>query len=196
MQTLNEKEMPGFMDEYLKAVQLDDRKPSLDLEIAAYRTMQNQILNETSPVLKQIMQHKLQKYCEQYVDGTHSMLLSYLHESYWNEEINRDNKILSLSSLYSELEEILAGASDSSGYTKGAGVNKRYPITVPHLDGTVGKPYYLSIGSGTTPEEFMNAYYSFGVHKFYTGKTLIEIIEFLEQRYGIDFEQLEKGLNF
>lgn len=185
------QKIPVFMDDYLKTVELDDRKPPLDIEIQAYEDIASQIENEKDPFLKQLMQDKLRHYCDGYVTEIHGMLLSYIKNTYWDQEIDRDRKILSLSDLYTGLESILAAASDSSGYTKQYGSNRRYPINIRRFDGTVIKPYFLSIGDDISPEEFLRAYYSFGVHKFHAGQVLAKIIEFLELRYNLDFEKLE-----
>ncbi len=37
--------------------------------------------------------------------------------------------------------------------------------------------------------------YRFGSNELYIGKGLIKVLEFLEERYGVDFHQLESPLN-
>ena len=46
----------------------------------------------------------------------------------------------------------------------------------------------------TTPDMIESMYYAFGSHKLYIGDALIKILEFLEKRYGIDFNDMEKNL--
>lgn len=45
----------------------------------------------------------------------------------------------------------------------------------------------------TTPDMIGTMYYAFGSHKLYIGDALIKILEYLEKRYGIDFNDMEKN---
>jgi len=186
--------MPEYVKQYLESLQADDRLPSPDVELEAYHSILCQIENEKNPTLKKLMQERLQNYCDGYMTGTHGMLLSYIKDEHWDQEVERERKILVLSNLYVDLEEILAGFSNSSVYTKQWGNNRRYPLQIPKKGGTPINATRVLIGDVIAPTEFLSSYYSFGSHKFYAGQALSSIIDFLEQRYGIDFEQLENNL--
>jgi hypothetical protein len=195
------KNIPQFIHKYIEAVKSDERLPSQDVELESYFSLHKKIEDEQDLDLRKLLHIKLQNYCEGYVAGTNGMLLSYILEI-WDEEIEIDResliferKTLMLSNLYLELEEILAGASDSSGYTKQYSSNRRYPIRIPMKDGTFIKGTRVLLGDGIEPKQFMGSHYSFGSHKFYAGQALCKIIDYLEQRYGIDFQALEKNLN-
>lgn len=43
-----------------------------------------------------------------------------------------------------------------------------------------------------TPDMIDTMYYAFGSHKLYIGDALLEILKFLENRYGLDFNELEE----
>lgn len=45
-----------------------------------------------------------------------------------------------------------------------------------------------------TPEKIDTMYYAFGSHRLYIGDALVKVLEFLENRYGIDFKAMEEKL--
>ena len=45
----------------------------------------------------------------------------------------------------------------------------------------------------STPDIISSMYYPFGPFELYIGNGLVKVLEFLEQRYGIDFNELEQN---
>ena len=45
-----------------------------------------------------------------------------------------------------------------------------------------------------TPEEIISAYYAFGANQLHIGRAILNLIDYLENRYKLDFVELEKKL--
>ena len=77
----------------------------------------------------------------------------------------------------------------------------RYPINLPDHKGNYTKVRgnlnnsYIIKKDALTPEAISFMKYRFGSNELYIGKGLIKVLEFLEERYGVDFHQLESPLN-
>ena len=68
----------------------------------------------------------------------------------------------------------------------------RYPISIPDDKGNYTKTRYAILyWEKTTPEMIKYMKYKFGSNELFIGKGLINVLEFLEKRYGIDFNELE-----
>ena len=86
------------------------------------------------------------------------------------------------------------------GWTCEEGRSFRYPVNVQiHED-----EYYIKIRSKVSETDYIERLtakmiksmkYKFGSNEMYIGGGLIRVLEYLENRYGIDFNQLENELN-
>lgn len=106
--------------------------------------------------------------------------------------------------LVADLEFIIGSAcynpNSYDGWNDIEGCNFRYPIQVPDQKGkyikirsALNKSYLLSTGI-ITPDAISLMKYKFGANELNIGKGLIKVLESLEERYGIDFCQLESQL--
>ena len=86
------------------------------------------------------------------------------------------------------------------GWNDIEGCDFRYPISVPDEDGNYGKfkcnisdPYWSDmITLSADSIRFMK--YRFGSNELFVGRGIIEMLNYLEERYGIDFNALEKEI--
>ena len=86
------------------------------------------------------------------------------------------------------------------GWNDIEGCDFRYPISFPNDEGeyrkTRGKindtffTHYVSL----TPETVPYMKYKFGSNELFIGKGIIKMLEYMEDRYNLDFEELEKSL--
>ena len=74
------------------------------------------------------------------------------------------------------------------GYTGEEGCEFRYPVYV-HQNDTDEK--YRYIITNLTPKEINTIKYKFGSNHLFIGKGLINVLKYLEDRYDIDFNELE-----
>lgn len=109
------------------------------------------------------------------------------------------NKIDKLKELISQLENTIGNECyngniqnyGSGGEWMGEGREFKYPVKyLDHIDNLWNKRTYLS--KSMTADEIISAYYAFGANQLHIGKAIFKVIELMEQRYGIDFEELEK----
>lgn len=83
------------------------------------------------------------------------------------------------------------------GWNDIEGCDFRYPINVPNDEGKYQKirsritNSYLIDDKDITPSAVKYMKYKFGSNELYVGKGIINILEYLEERYNIDFEKLE-----
>lgn len=78
--------------------------------------------------------------------------------------------------------------------------NYRYPVHIPnpHDEWKPDKYQYnlnnyLEVRRGRwTYEEFSRTFYKFGSNEIRVGKAVLEILNYLEKHFGIDFEELER----
>ena len=84
------------------------------------------------------------------------------------------------------------------GWNDIEGCDFRYPINVPNLDGEYIKTRSKITESilidqrDITPETIRYMKYRFGSNELMIGIGIIKTLEYLESRYGINFNELEK----
>lgn len=188
--TASTSTLPQFIQQYLDAVPLHRPDASVDEEHRAYVALCRSIASERDSRLKKLMTERLELYCKNF-SASNPVLLSYICDQRWESETEEDRELLSRPlHVYVMLEDIVAQYTDSSGYTKQIGGPSRYPLTVPRPDGTTQK-VSVTFLTEWHPNEFMGAYYAFGVHKLFVGKAVAHVMDFLQERYGLDFNELE-----
>ena len=103
-----------------------------------------------------------------------------------------DNNI---AELISELEYIIGNQcynpKSYNGYTGEEGAEFRYPVNV-YRDNNLSKSW--SRVKELTPKEVDTMRYHFGANHLYIGQGLTKVLEYLEKRYDIDFNQLENKI--
>lgn len=171
---------------YLNRISPEGRDSSKQEEEKAYSKMLVDIDKETNPFIKAFMQDTVLYLCKE------EMLFTYYLGQRWNDVIQEEREILKSVQpidLYIELEKILANQSDSYGYTKTFS-SHRYPLNIPgHYTG-VEKVRYID-KSEISPACLLRSYYKFGVHTYRVGHAIKNIIECMEDRYGLNFKELE-----
>lgn len=75
------------------------------------------------------------------------------------------------------------------GWTGDEGCSYRYPVCYSDEDGT---EYRSKYNPDVTKKNVHTLKYKFGSNHLYIGKGIIDVLEFLEERYGLDFNELEK----
>ena len=93
--------------------------------------------------------------------------------------------------IISELEEIVASWTYNRHNNYGKGGFYRYPFIAydPYFKYTCKHDSKLI---AVTPKAIDDMYYDFGANRLYIGDALAEVLEYLEDRYHIDFTELEK----
>ena len=104
------------------------------------------------------------------------------------------NKNITL--LISELEYIIGNQfynpRSYNGYTGEEGAEFRYPINV-YRDNKLSKTW--SKVTNLTANEIDTLRYQFGANHLYIGRGLVKVLEYIEERYGINFNELEEKLD-
>lgn len=92
--------------------------------------------------------------------------------------------------IISELEEIVAGWTYNRHSNCGKGDFYRYPFIAydPYFKCTCKHDSKFIV---VTPEAVEDMHYDFGANKLYIGDALAEVLEYLENRYHLDFTELE-----
>ncbi|KIR02534.1 hypothetical protein P261_01349 [Lachnospiraceae bacterium TWA4] len=85
------------------------------------------------------------------------------------------------------------------GWKKKEGCSFRYPITF-YEKSTDKNPRKIGWNITECSDDFSpklveTMKYQFGSNHLFIGKGLTDVLEFLENRYGINFEELEEGKN-
>ncbi len=80
----------------------------------------------------------------------------------------------------------------SWGDWEGEGRDFKYPFNYYDKERNKIKKWYLS--EDMTPEEIQSAYYAFGANQLHIGRAIINLIDYIEKRYEIDFIELEKQI--
>ena len=96
--------------------------------------------------------------------------------------------------LIKELEYIIGNKvynKNTKNYDDEDGRMIRYPCLMRDPKDGVEYRYKGKLYDATS-ESIMGAYYNFGANDLDIGYALAEMLEFIERRYGIDFNQLEK----
>ena len=96
--------------------------------------------------------------------------------------------------LVSDLESILGdncyNGDSYNGWTDEYGAHFRYPVTYLGTDGKYHKEKYLSWEIDYKNIDKMH--YKFGSNELYVGAGLIRILNELEERFGLNFDELTK----
>lgn len=75
----------------------------------------------------------------------------------------------------------------------------RYPVTVTNQDGRTEKirsnicKFYQIYQESLTPKSFLNMKYKFGTNELLIGQGIIQVLRYLEERYNLNFNELEKA---
>ena len=103
----------------------------------------------------------------------------------------------------SDLENIIGSEcynpNSYDGWTYEQGKEFRYPVNIRDKKGDYVKIRSSIIGTpllgkdDLTAEAIHNMCYRFGSNEMNIGLGLINVLEYLEQRYGLDFNELEKN---
>lgn len=80
----------------------------------------------------------------------------------------------------------------SWGVWEGTGREFKYPFNFYDMNKNKIKKKYMN--SDMTPEEIKSAYYAFGANQLHIGRAIINLIDYIERRYEIDFIELEKQI--
>lgn len=114
-------------------------------------------------------------------------------------KLNKD-----LCELIAELEYIVGSEcynpNSYDGWNDVEGCSFLYPINVPNSEGKYEKTrsniniIYKYYPDKISPDSITYMKYKFGSNELYIGKGIIGILEYLEKRYGLDFNQLEKNM--
>lgn len=176
--------LPDYLEKYLANREFDETDRAEEIE--AFRTMRSQAETERDPDIRQFMHDTIIHHCKQ-----EAMKLAYVLENYWLEEVRTERKRKREApppDLFIALEEVMANSADSTGYTKQY-CSSRYPLRLPF--NYEGRQEVHTIDPATSPRRLARAHYQFGVHTFYAGSAINRIIRLLEERYGLNFKQLE-----
>lgn len=108
-----------------------------------------------------------------------------------------------LCELIADLEYIIGSEcynpNSYDGWNDVEGCSFRYPINVPNSEGKYEKTrsninkIYKYYPDKISPDSITYMKYKFGSNELYIGKGIIGILEYLEKRYGLDFNQLEEN---
>lgn len=167
---------------------LDVSEPERQVEIAAYWKIVELVDATTEPFTKRVhlqtMEHILDR-CP--------MKFSYCLENVFPQAVKDQReaaKTIRPFGLFAAIERIMAGATHTSNF----GDSSRWPL---HTSGTYSKSKKLprngALGDLALPKDILGSYYQFGVHTFRVGRVVHDIMRMIEQRYGLDFEALEKA---
>jgi hypothetical protein len=181
--------IPDHFQMYLDILKQGVRAHSEQTEREAYAEMQSQIDREEDREIRQFMQDTLEYYCQDC-----SMLLSYIWGTYWHQWIKEQRALQSEAQpieLLIALESILANQCDSSGYTKTYG-QRRSELTIPGNYPGTAPMETRNVDTNVPRARFLNSYYKIGVHKFRVGHAIKNILDHVEERYGLDFKELER----
>lgn len=85
------------------------------------------------------------------------------------------------------------------GWNNIEGCAFRYPINIPNSKGNyikiktnINKTLFIN-EDVITPNAISHMKYKFGSNELHIGRGIIKLLESLEERYNIDFNELEKG---
>ena len=105
--------------------------------------------------------------------------------------------------LMSDLECLIGTESYNpnayDGWNNVYGCFFRYPVNITDKNGNCIKIrtniYESSLidNNNLTEESFLNMIYKFGSNQLYIGRGLTAVLKYLEERYNLDFNELEKS---
>ena len=187
--TSTSKEGSSLIELYLEGRKSENtRGYSEQAEREAFAKMQSEIDSEGDVEIKKFMQEMLEYICIERDSG-------FLHDYYkynWYDTIKK-RKALQKSvkpvRLYVDLVSILASHCDSSRYTTYPGPSP-YPLTIPNL---LHEERVYELGDEVPRVGILESYFKFGSHEFLVGRAIQAVINYLEKRYGLDFEKLERA---
>ena len=81
----------------------------------------------------------------------------------------------------------------SWGVWEGEGRSFKYPFNY-YEHGSWSKEKKWSMSDEMTIEEILSSYYAFGANQLHIGRALVNLIDYLENRYKISFVELEKNI--
>ncbi len=177
-----------FHDDYLSTLQRGSREYSAKVENDAFRRMRADIEEEKDKETRQFMVDTVVHYCKDC-----SMLLSYILNEYWHawiRDYRRQMKKVKPLELYIDLERIMSMCCDSTTYTKQSN-SPRKTLTIPGNHS--GEERITYVNSEVSNVGLLNSYFKFGSHKFFVGQAISHTVSHLEERYGLDFEKLERA---
>lgn len=97
--------------------------------------------------------------------------------------------------LMSELEYLIGkncyNPNSYDGWTGDEGCSFRYPVCYDDMDKEEHKVRY-KLSNRINKENYHTMKYKFGSNHLYVGKGIKDVLEFLEERYNLDFNELEK----
>lgn len=172
---------------YCRQERTATKQYSNEAEKEALTQMLDERDREKNPHIQEFMTKVITYSC---YEGT--MRLPYMQEVYWKKWIREERKSVKkyepLKELYRNLE-IVANNADSSGYTK-VNSNNRYPLSIDRQE-----MFHERLRMTTpdiSPTKLMSSYYQFGVHSYPIMRNIENMVRFLENRYSIDFKELEE----
>ena len=178
----------SFHNDYLSTLQHGGREHSPEIENDAFGRMRADIEKERDPETRRFMVDTLVHYCKDC-----SMLLSYILNEYWRvwiRDYKRKKKTVKPLELYIRMERIMSMCCDSTAYTKQA-MSPRRTLTIP--GNYSGEQPISYVDHEVSNVGLLNSYFKFGSHKFFVGQAISEIVSHLEERYGLDFDKLERA---
>ncbi len=106
-----------------------------------------------------------------------------------------------MSKIIAELEFLIGSEcynpSSYDGWNDIEGCDFRYPVNVPREDGkyikvkgNINKTALID-PKDITPAAITYIKYRFGANELFIGKGLLKVMSYLENRYGLDFNELE-----
>ena len=176
-----------FFSNYIAGLEKEGREFDRQKEKDAYLAMKSAADIEVNGSIRGFMRDTL----SYYGDGK-EMLFSYIYEICWDNWVAQKRETLEMMepfALFLELEDILSRGADSSGYTKNSN-QYRWRLTMPGYYSEEWTARNFDTES-LSPILFQRSFYKFGVHKFFVGLIILNILKFLENRYGLDFRSLE-----
>lgn len=100
-----------------------------------------------------------------------------------------------IANLIAELENIIGNScynpNSYDGYTGQEGRAFRYPVYT--FKNQTSSKHYRKVE--LSPEEVNTLKYKFGSNHLLIGKSIVSTLEFIEKKYGIDFNELESKLD-
>ncbi|WP_394027500.1 hypothetical protein [Desulfovibrio falkowii] len=103
--------------------------------------------------------------------------------------------------LITEIEYIIGNScyngSSYNGFTGEQGAHFRYPVWAVteynEYDGDEKERFYGRVRE-IPAENLKSMHYKFGANSLYIGRAIFKVLRMLEERYGLDFSELEKQI--
>ncbi|MDI5924548.1 hypothetical protein QBK93_07620 [Rhizobium leguminosarum] len=177
--------IPKEVLDYCRSVTTTEKQ--FEQEREAYVAFCEKYSKERDPKKRIVMEMFLQYLL---FSKVHGMTPSYALTSALSDALNDEAK--AKRAMYPQaLHEEIADILTSSTYTVGRGKSTNWTMHTAsqysQFDGDGRRPF-----SDWTAGEILGSYVKFGSHHFSVGKATQRILGVLEERYGIDFEELEK----